>query len=490
MPKYPKQVMDLRVGKGFSAKQSDEHTRNWKDSKWERAAGYGAYDRTREHLNFEIVGGKILPIEKQKSIPQRIAENLARRGIKDPNMGLAEPKYRTVVNFIFGGSRERMHEIAFGEQQVDLDKGADNSHITRNSDIEKWALDVYNFVARKWGEENIAAFIVHLDETNPHVHCTLLPIQNGRFAFKKMFAGENLYAYKEMIRQLHTEFAKVTEPWGFTRGSDIKATGARNIPPEEYRRLLSQECADLEMQIAEQRTILRQLQAEVAHAEKRVKGLTTMVANLDARREQLEHEIASLEHQISVGQGDMSALKRQMENLQSDHQTVLASLTDKRQKLVDAQRKLNEYRTLEEQSRERMSEYREQSQTYKQTLNEATHDVAQQVRYRLADAMLGDVLTELRKLLPTLGEAKTAFDTSIINDVAAHGEQIMECAAMLFAGYVDGATTFAKGSGGGGGCSDDWGRKADEDDREWARRCLMQAAKMMRPSASKSRKRK
>ena len=30
---------------------------------------------------------------------------LGRRGIKDPNEGLVEPKYRTVVNIIFGGSR-------------------------------------------------------------------------------------------------------------------------------------------------------------------------------------------------------------------------------------------------------------------------------------------------------------------------------------------------------------------------------------------------
>lgn len=33
---------------------------------------------------------------------------------------------------------------------------------------------------RKYGEENIAAFIVHCDELNPHIHCTLLPIKDGR----------------------------------------------------------------------------------------------------------------------------------------------------------------------------------------------------------------------------------------------------------------------------------------------------------------------
>lgn len=45
--------------------------------------------------------------------------------------------------------------------------------------------DVYRFVADKYGEENIVAFILHLDETNPHVHCTLLPIKDGKFAYNR-----------------------------------------------------------------------------------------------------------------------------------------------------------------------------------------------------------------------------------------------------------------------------------------------------------------
>ena len=132
----------------------------------------GNYDPTREHLNFEIRAGKVCPIDKTRSIPERMSDNLLARGIKDPNAGLAEPRFRTVVNFIFGGSRERMHEIAFGSQIVNFDKGADNSHVERCKDIEEWAKDVYSFVCGKYGEENIAAFIVHMDELNPHAHCT------------------------------------------------------------------------------------------------------------------------------------------------------------------------------------------------------------------------------------------------------------------------------------------------------------------------------
>ena len=69
MANSQKQVMDLKVAKGFTEAQSDEHKRNWDDKKWGRASGYGTYDRTRDSLNFEIVNGKIVPIDKKKSIP-------------------------------------------------------------------------------------------------------------------------------------------------------------------------------------------------------------------------------------------------------------------------------------------------------------------------------------------------------------------------------------------------------------------------------------
>ena len=78
----------------------------------------------------------VTPVDKKLSIPKRIKENLAARNIIDPNVGLDDPKYRTIANFILGGSREQMHHLAFGDQQVNLEKGADNSHITRSPEIE------------------------------------------------------------------------------------------------------------------------------------------------------------------------------------------------------------------------------------------------------------------------------------------------------------------------------------------------------------------
>ena len=294
-----KQVIDIHVSKGMTEAQSNEHKRNWTDKGWQNALSKGNYDPSRERLNFELVkGGVVKPVDKSLSIPERIEKILQERGIKDPNAGLSEPKFRTVVNFIFGGSRERMHEIAFGSQKVNLDKGADNSHINRTEEIENWAKDVYDFVCKKYGEENIAAFVVHLDEMNPHVHCTLLPIQDGKFAYKRIFAGKDKYEFSERMKQLHSDFASVNEKWGMSRGSSVSETGARHRTTEEYRRHLSQECTNLEDEIEQYKKTLSDLSVEIRLDERRVKGLNSMIENLEKEKTDKQSMIKLLNQEL------------------------------------------------------------------------------------------------------------------------------------------------------------------------------------------------
>ena len=278
MGKAGKQVMDIKTSKGL-AQSSNEELRAWTDKGWEQAMREGNYDRSREHLNFEIQrGGIVTPIDKSRPLTRRMAENLVSRGIKDPNEGLDEPRYRTVVNFIFGGSTERMRELAFGNQEVDFESKKGNEHIRRMPEIEEWAKDIYRFVADKYGEENIISFIVHCDEKNPHVHCALLPIdEEKKFAFKKIFHGQNRVDFKNYMLALHDELAKVNEKWGLTRGVSITETGARHRSTEEYRRWLANECVTLEAQMDNTRRALKDLNVELAIAQKKQKSFTSMI---------------------------------------------------------------------------------------------------------------------------------------------------------------------------------------------------------------------
>lgn len=86
---------------------------------------------------FEVKkGGTIQPIDTSKSIVQKMAESLASRGIKDPSdRPNVSRRQKTLAQFVFGGSRERMLNLDFGSQEVSLEKGADNSHLCRTKDI-------------------------------------------------------------------------------------------------------------------------------------------------------------------------------------------------------------------------------------------------------------------------------------------------------------------------------------------------------------------
>ena len=481
----PKQVMDFRPSKGITTAQSNEHQRRWTEKGWGSAESTGNYDRSRERLNFEVRGGKVCPIDKSRSIPERMADILRSRGIKDPNEGLAEPRFRTVVNFIFGGSRERMTELAFGDQKVNLTHGADNSHLTRCKDIEEWAKDVYRFVADKYGEENIVAFILHLDETNPHVHCTLLPIKDGKFAYKQIFAGKDKFEYSARMKQLHTDFfAEVNTKWGMARGRSVAETGARHRTTEEYRRMLSEECTTIEENIDRHQKVLSDLHSDIRLAERRVKGLTSMVENLRREKSEKEAQLAALENDMNSRKDDALAIFAEKEKLEKELVAIQGKLADKQEKLRTADRQLSDLK-------ENMDAIQERTEQLKEEAYEYTRDVHSKVDSLLKDAMLENMVDEWRELSARMKPSeRQLFDDTLVRSVAEQGTEVMHCATLLFLGMVDDATTFAETHGGGGGGSDlKWGRDDDEDNRAWALRCMRMASRMMRPAIGKKPKR-
>ena len=411
-------------------------------------------------------------------------ESLSARGIKDPNSGLEEPRFRTVVNFIFGGSRERMQEIAFGEQKVNFEKGADNSQIERCKEIEEWAKDVYSFVSDKYGEENIVSFVVHLDELNPHAHCTLLPIQENKFAYKQIFAGKDKYEFSARMKQLHSDFAEVNKRWGMSRGTSVSESGARHRTTEEYRRHLSEECTSIEEQLGQHQKALSDLKVEIQLAERRVKGLNSMVENLRKAKAEKERQIAALEATMKSHMGDSMSISAEKANLEKELASIQEKLADKQEKLKVADRQLSVLKEDMDTISERTEELKAEAYRY-------SHEIHSKVDVLLKDVMLETLVSEHSERLAEIGTSEQSiFDGSLLQSLTEQGADVMHCATLLFLGMVNDATTFAETHGGGGGKNDlKWGRDENEDNRVWARRCMMMASKMMRPASGKKQKR-
>ena len=525
-----KNVIDMRASKGFSPSQSNEHLRCLSDCERAQKARWN-YDPSREHLNFEIgKGGMVMEVNKSKTINQRIKENLDSRGIVNPNKKLIDqgldPKYRTVVNFILGGNREVMRNLAFGNQKVDWEHGADNTSLERMPEIEAWAKDAYAFMCKKYGEQNIAAFVVHLDEANPHVHCTVLPItEKNRFSFIKTFMGgiDSRDALSKYMENLHTEYAEeVGLKYGMERGDSTKETGAVHRTTEEYRRQLwekaekkREEVKNNTSTIESQKSTIETLSREIKHSTIRLKAIQAMIRNLETSKHDLELEIEKLNKSLTQGKISKEMADNSLALIQAKINAIDKKILDKhgkleeaRKKLDDAQEKLNEYQNRmaeKQQSLASLDEKRaaaeqktiaaeEKYSTVKSKFNEIAPSVNKSVMSQMAElgfhlssidmenrlkkykALKGSLPAEQRNILDDLLEG------SVIGEICENSANICAIATSLYLGYLDSATEISQSHGGGGGPGVGWGKKDDEDDLAFRRRCFGMAKMMLKPS--------
>ena len=196
-----------------------------------------------------------------------------------------------------------MRNLAFDDQAVNYEAGfnEDNINLKRMPAIEDWAKDIYSFMSDRYEEENIIGFYVHLDETAPHIHCTMMPIRDGKFAFRNIIAGANKYEFSARIRELHSALAAMNERWGLNRGNAIASDGStRHVSTDEYRRMLTEWSVNTLSDLEDKQCMIDELRKQIAIAQRRVKGLTTMIENLSAERIQIESENAALNTQLTT----------------------------------------------------------------------------------------------------------------------------------------------------------------------------------------------
>ena len=304
-------MMEISTAKTVSNNLGSYNSRTYQGKAWtvaeyeyENEKGipgrqYGVRDWSRASLNFEIVkkNGKPTVQQIDHSKPslqerwqQRIDEGYkatvtTKTGVHKKPIKKSEVK---IVMFDLGGDRQRMHEIAF-DRPVQLGKRGigKNGDVQRRSEIEQWAIDCYNHMAKKFGAENIIDFVVHLDETNPHIHCIVVPLtREGKLSYTELFGGSHAQAVaaakkdggrpnfqkqmSEATKQLHTDFAaEVGAKWGLDRGDDIKITGAvHKSTPESLR-----EKNVLEEQIAQKSNSLLTLNDRQTQLQSKVESL-------------------------------------------------------------------------------------------------------------------------------------------------------------------------------------------------------------------------
>ena len=374
-----KASIHMQPMKAMNASLSDENERRDKSKEWfdrtedSKGTPYH-YDWWRRNLNFEIVRGKICP-QLSHAIPlhDRIQNRLRELGFKNYKV-TAKNAPNVCMDFVIGGQRERLREMAFGNQVVNFESSDErNSHVKRCDEIERWAMDTYKWAAIKYGEENIIGFNVHLDETTPHIHMQVIPVaekkRRGRVKTGQErgtvktvsyagIVGETPEALSKYLDDMHTDYhLQVGYKYGLERGTffddltpEEQARRKNRSKPEyiEYDNLMN-EMDKTKKTYEELKQDYSQLEEQYRLLEKKVKSFTKMLSNLNDQKERLEIDITALEEIRDTGNEEV---EKQLEEKRKQLDDIIEKISLRKGQLNDVTEELKKLDEVRDQTKQ------------------------------------------------------------------------------------------------------------------------------------------
>lgn len=499
-----KQAMHVEAGKSFGTAEANENERHWNDDKIDRKNQdpTNHYDKTRMKLNFEIgLDGKVHPLGYQeKSLEVRLQERLTELGWKPFKLD-SKIQPNCCAKFIFGGNHDRTLEMAFGPQTVNLDKGADNSHLQRCPEIEQWAKDVYDWCTKRYGQENIIGFQVHLDESSPHIHALIVPVgqraKSGRecVMWSAKF-GKSRYEYGHILREMHTSlYEEVGSKYGLERGDSIEGRNVNHLSKRDYIRKLSKDAKQAEKAVKGLQSMIRHLESKILsynqQLEKAEQELASGKVTLDryeSQKTDIQKLIAEYQNKLEEKAGKLHAKEQELEQLTKDAAKARSVVQPFRNHKVDfTPPRITEKVPLFGTGKwvERQNQHIEKSFTeivrkieslYR---NDAAKQVANAQQNILADfGELFQLRNDVKSLTENNDNLKSTLET-ILDQLA---NPSLRTKIFTIADALIGGTPIAVSPGGGGGSTSDlpWdGRRPDEEEEAYRRRCLLHASRMV-----------
>ena len=403
-----------------------------------------------------------------------------------------------------------MLEMAFGTQTVNLDKGADNSHLQRCPEIEQWVKDVYDWCVKRYGQENIIGFQVHLDESSPHVHALIVPVgQRAKSGHECVMwsakFGKTRYEYGQILREMHTSlYEEVGSKYGLERGDSVEGRNISHLSKCDYIRKLTKEPKQAGKAVKGPQAMIRKLEREMLAGRNRLKEIDEALASgkitldrYEAQKADIQKLITEYQKKLEDKARKLHAKEHELEQLTKDAAKVRSVVLPFRNHKVDfTSPQITEKvplfgtdkwierqnRLISKQFTEIVCKIESLYRNYAVRQDEATQ------RNVLAD--YGE-LYQLRKEVKTLIENNDGLKSTLETMLDQLANPSLRSKIFAIADALAGGTPAAISSGGGGGGNSDsdlrWdGRRPDEEEEAYKRRCLMHAVQVVRNSQRKT----
>ena len=190
-------------------------------------------DPTRTHLNRELIQ---FP-EGVTNRTQAIQHRLDTAGLKRK---IANNQVRA-IRILLTGTHEDMMQIE------------------KNGKLEDWCQDNIEWLRKTYGIDNVVSIVLHMDESTPHLHATVVPIvqterqrkkkeQKVKRTYRKKSPAPRLCADDVMsranLKRYQNTYAEVMQKYGLQRG--IEGSEAQHISTHEYYRSLIAQGKDIQ----------------------------------------------------------------------------------------------------------------------------------------------------------------------------------------------------------------------------------------------------
>lgn len=297
-------------------------------------------DPTRTHLNKELIKFPEGVKDRTEAIQHRIKNaELSRKVGKNQVQ---------VIRFILSGSTEDMLRI----QEEDK--------------LDDWCRDSMDWLKREYGEKNVVAATLHLDEEAPHIHASVVPIVQGERRKKKSNKEQEVpkkqykkkkadrprlcaddVMTKDKLVHYQDSYAQTMAKYGLERG--IKGSEARHITTSEFYRnqkvesinlqeniglLLAIEDAkrlsieELRQQEKEAERLKSQKEAElkedIKYLENEKQDVYEKVRDMYDRKDEAREKFLNLHEHTQHKEQEATAIEARLEELKRDYEPYKA----------------------------------------------------------------------------------------------------------------------------------------------------------------------
>ena len=270
-------------------------------------------DPTRTHLNRELIQFPDGVTNRTQAIQHRLDTAGLKRKIANNQV--------RAIRILLTGTHEDMMQIE------------------KNGKLDDWCQENIDWLRKTYGSDNVVSVVLHMDESTPHLHATVVPIvqterqrkkkeQEIKRTYRKKAPAPRLCADDVMsranLKRYQNTYAEAMQKYGLQRG--IEGSEAQHISTHEYYRSLMAQGKDIQEDVeallkqkeqAEQE--LSKIKSEKKAEELKNTAAMTATTALKGINSLLgSNKISRLEKENERLQGVISKRDDQIKELQSD----------------------------------------------------------------------------------------------------------------------------------------------------------------------------